>query len=130
MDHAMDTPIQPAWWHRPYVLPALSVGGAVLAVGLITLAFWGTRERSLRTPLNNVTIATVEKGVFHDFVPLNGTVVPKDAIEMDALVGGQVEQILVQAGDQVVQGQPMVVFRNEQLQLRVLTNESQTAQSI
>ena len=126
----MDTKIEPAWWHRPYVLPALSVAGAVCAVGIITLAFWGTRERSLRTPLNNVTVSTVEKSIFHDFVPLHGTVAPKDAIEMDALEGGQVEKILVQAGDMVVQGQPMVVFHNENLQLNVLRNESQTAQSI
>ena len=108
MDHAMDTKIEPAWWHRPYVLPALSVAGAVLAVGIITLAFWGTRERSLRTPLNNVTISTVEKNIFHDFVPLHGTVAPKDAIEMDALEGGQVEKILVQAGDTVVQGLSLI----------------------
>ena len=130
MVHAMDTPIEPAWWRRPYVLPALYVAGAVLAVGILTLAFWSTRERSFRTPLANVTVSTVEKNVFHDFVPLHGTVVPKDAVEIDALVGGQVEQILVQAGDQVEKGQPMVIFRNEQLQLRVLQAEGQTAQGI
>ncbi len=126
----MDTPIEPAWWHRPFVLPALSIAAIAIAIGIITLGFWGTRERSVRVPLANVIIATVERSTFHDFVPLNGTVVPRDAIEMDALEGGQVERILVQAGDVVVQGQPMVVFHNENLQLNVLRNESQTAQSI
>ena len=43
---------------------------------------------------------------------LRGTVVPKDTIYLDALEGGQVEKVLAQAGDQVVQGQPLVIFRN------------------
>ena len=38
--------------------------------------------------------------------------------------------MLVQAGDQVVQGQPLVTFRNAQLQLDVLNNEGRLVESI
>ncbi len=130
MTHVMDKPLQLPWWKKPQLTPAYIAGGVILGLAVLTILFWSTRERSFRTPLNNVTISTVSEGVFHDFVPLHGLVVPKDAIEMDALVGGQVERILVQAGDQVEKGQPIIVFRNENLQLNVLRNESQTAQSI
>jgi HlyD family secretion protein len=63
-------------------------------------------------------------------VPLHGSVVPKDTIYLDALVGGQVEKILAQPGDQVTEGQPLVIFRNSQLQLEVLRNEGSLVHSL
>jgi HlyD family secretion protein len=126
----MDQPIILPWWKKPAMTPVYIGGGVVLGLLLLTAIFWSTRERSFRTPLVNVTISTVEKSVFHDFVPLHGKVVPKDTIYLDALQGGQVEQVLVQAGDQVTQGQPLIKFRNTDLELSVIAQEGNLAQSI
>jgi HlyD family secretion protein len=130
MTHVMDRPLALEWWRKARARAALIGAGAALAVLLAIAMLWGARERSFSIAASAVTLATVGNDVFHDFVPLRGTVVPKDTIYLDALEGGQVEKVLAQAGDQVVQGQPLVVFRNAQLQLDVLNNEGRLVESI
>ena len=130
MSQAMDTPIPLAWWCRPGARALWIAGGLGLAVVLALLASRGMSERSLTMPRNNVTVATVARGVFRDFVPLHGAVVPRDTVYLDALVGGQVANILAQAGDRVAAAQKLVVFRNSQLQLDVLNGEGRLVESL
>jgi HlyD family secretion protein len=130
MSHVMDRPLELEWWREPRARALAFAGGVGLLLALLVALSWSTREYSLSLGAKDVTIATVSRDVFHDFVPLRGTVVPKDTIYLDALEGGQVEKVLVQAGDQVVQGQPLVTFRNAQLQLDVLNNEGRLVESI
>jgi HlyD family secretion protein len=103
------------------VVASLGVGGAKLALDA---------RSSLRAPLANVTIAPAEPGVFHDVVALRAKVAPKNVVYLDALEGGQVEQVLAQAGDTVQAGQPLVKFRNTQLELEVLDREGRLSESI
>jgi HlyD family secretion protein len=126
----MDTPVIPVWWRRPGVRSLWIAAGLGLAALLAMLASRGMAERNLSVARANVTVAAVMRGVFHDFVPLHGTVAPKDTIYLDALAGGQVEKILVQAGDRVTAGQPLVTFRNSQLQLDVLNGEGRLVESL
>ena len=126
----MDRPLELAWWRTSRARLLAFAGGGALALLLLTALLWSTRERSLTLGASDVTIATVSQDTFHDFVPLRGSVAPKDTIYLDALEGGQVEKILVQAGDKVVQGQPLLTFRNAQLQLDVLNNEGRLVESI
>jgi HlyD family secretion protein len=128
--HAMDTPIRVPWWRRRH-WAQLAMAAAVLVTGVITVVtLFGTAERSVRMPIANVTIATVERGPFHDFVPLRATVVPLDTVYLDALEGGRVERILAQAGDTVTKGQPLVELSNAELELDVLDREGRLIESI
>lgn len=130
MTHVMDRPVDAAWWQTPRG-KTLWIGAAVMLVFvLLTALLWSARERSLRVAANEIVISTVAADVFHDFVPLRGSVLPRDTIYLDALEGGQVEKVLVQAGDKVVEGQPLVMFRNAQLQLEVLNGEGRLVESI
>ena len=72
----------------------------------------------------------MEKGSFRDFVPLRGAIVPRDTIDIDAVSGGQVKRVLVEPGDMVTAGQPLVEFANTGLQLTVIQQEGGTNQSI
>ena len=63
-----------------------------------------TADSGVRVARADVTISTVRSGIFYDFVPLHGTVEPRDTVYLDALAGGQVAQLLVQAGDEISQG--------------------------
>ncbi len=86
--------------------------------------------RSVRVPAATVTIDEAQPGVFHDFTPLQGKVTPKDTLYIDALQGGQVQAVLVQAGDQVSAGQPLIRFLNRDVELDVLNRQAIASQSL
>ncbi len=126
----MDRPIERPLWRRPRV--AMAAGGAAALLALATAATFGLADvrATSRTPMANVTLSPVEPGVFHDVVTLRATAQPKDVIFLDALEGGQVQQVLAQAGDIVKAGQPLLVFRNTELELEVLDREGRLVESI
>jgi HlyD family secretion protein len=114
----------------------LTVKLAVAGVALVLLAFLvieltsRTDIRTVRIPLSQVAIATVEKGVFHDLVAVRANVVPRDTVYIDAVDGGRVERVLVEPGDLVQAGAPMIELSNTNLALSVIQEESQLNQAI
>jgi len=129
MTQLMDTPVARPAWRRPRLL--LGAGAVVVLAGvvLLGLALAGARS-SLRTPAAGVVVGTVAPGVFHDFVTLRAKVVPRQVVYLGALEGGQVAEVLAQSGDVVAAGQPIVRFRNTQLELEVLDREGRLSESI
>ena len=130
MSVSMDRPIKRSKWRSPPVMIGGGVAGALVLAILAALAVNGSSVRTLRVPLTNLTIEPVAQGVFHDFTPLQGKITPKDTIYIDALQGGQVREVLVQAGDRVAKGQPMIQFTNHDVELDVLQREAQASQSL
>jgi len=97
---------------------------------LVLWLFAGGGVRTLRLPVQQVTIRTVERGVFHDLIPLHATVVPRETVYVDAIDGGRVDRVLVEPGDMVQEGQPLVELSNTNLALQVIQEESQLNQAI
>jgi len=107
--------------------------GSIIALGVavyLMAAAFGAAQRSVRLPAATVSIDTVEAGVFHDLTPLRGKVVPHDTVYLDALEGGQVERVMAHAGDMVSAGQPLIAFRNTELELEVLDQEGRLVESM
>jgi HlyD family secretion protein len=127
---AMDRPLSQPWWRMKLwqqLLLGVTALGLVIVAGLLLL---GPAQRSVSIPAASLTLATTAHGVYHDVIPLTGEVVPHDTVDIDALEGGRIERILVQAGDTVTQGQPLVTFTNTALELDVLDREGRLVQSI
>ncbi len=128
----MDTPVEQRFWQKW----PLGARVAAVVVGVVLFAFTvlalvlGDSVRSLRTPAAQLTIAVVEQGVFHDLIPLRAKVVPRDTVYLDAVEGGRVEKVLVEAGEIVTAGQRLIEFGNTNLQLQVIQQESQLNQAI
>ena len=123
----MDAPLPPRKWRRR----AWTIAGIVLGIVAIVLAARTLRTgRTVRMSANAVTIATVQRAVFRDFVPLRGRVVPRDIVYLDAQEGGRVERVLVEAGDTVTAGQPLLEFGNTELQLEVIEREVRIIEQI
>lgn len=129
MTQLMDTPVARLAFRRPRLLLVAGVVVVLAGVVLLGLALAGARS-SLRTPAAGVVIGTVVLGVFHDFVTLRAKVVPREVVYLGALEGGQVAEVLAQSGDVVAAGQPIVRFRNTQLELEVLDREGRLSESI
>jgi HlyD family secretion protein len=122
-------PWSPARW--PLGVKVGLAASAVVLVALLAVKFSaGTGVRTLRLPSGHVTLAKVERGVFHDLIPLRANVVPRETIYVDAIDGGRVDRVLVEAGDMVQEGQPMIVLSNTNLALQVIQQESQLNQAI
>jgi len=123
----MDTPLPQRKWRKR----AWTIGLTLLVILAIVLGARTLRTgRTVRMAANAVTIGTVERAVFRDFVPLRGRVVPRDIVYLDAQEGGRVERVLVEAGDTVTAGQPLLEFGNTELQLEVIEREVRIIEQI
>jgi HlyD family secretion protein len=127
---AMDRPLSRPWWHLKLWQQLLSGVVAVILVILAGVLLLGPAQRSVSIPVASLSIAAVARGVYHDIIPLTGEVVPHDTVYLDAVEGGRIEHILVQAGDSVTAGQPLVTLSNTALELDVLDREGRLVQSI
>ena len=130
MTAAMDIAIVRPRWRKPRTLRLIAMPAAGVLVAFMLSAWFGDAQRSLRVPVTNVEISTVTQGMFRDFVPLRSKVVPRDVVYLDALEGGRVERVLVEPGDVVTAGQPLVELTNTQLELDVLDREARLVESI
>ncbi len=123
----MDRPIT---GHR--FKPPVLIGAVVLATALLTLAWLMLHpaDRVVRMQVSKVTISTVEMAPFRDFIPVRGEVVPLESIVLDAVQGGRVEEVLTEAGQRVVAGQPLIRLSDPLLELDVIARETQVIQQI
>jgi len=123
----MDAPLPQRKWRRRLWV----IGATILVIVAVVLAARTLRTgRTVRMSANSVTVATVQRAVFRDFVPLRGRVVPRDIVYLDAQEGGRVERVLVEAGDTVTAGQPLLEFGNTELQLEVIEREVRIIEQI
>lgn len=108
---------------------AAIIGGVVLVAAL--LFWWFAPSGSSQTVgADHVTISTVTRGTFDDFIPLRARVTPLLTVYIDAVEGGRVEKMLVEDGATVAQGQPIALLSNAELQLSTLARQTEVEQQI
>ena len=113
----------------PLRVKAILGGAVVLAAAL--LFWWFAPSGSSQTVgADNVTVSTVTRGTFDDFIPLRARVTPLLTVYIDAVEGGRVEKMLVEDGADVVKGQPIAVLSNAELQLSTLARQTEVEQQI
>ena len=130
MSQDMDRVLRRPFWRSRRATVVAGGAVAMLLILVTAITFASSAKRSVRLPLAQVTIDTVQRGVYHDITTLQGNAAPRDIIYLDALEGGQVQKVLVHAGDRLTAGQPLVIFRNTQLQLQVAEEEGRLTESI
>ena len=114
---------------RPWRRAGLAAG--ILAILLLAAwALYRAQASVLRVDRDTVTVAAARVADFHDDIPLQGKVVPRDIFLLDAASGGRIVRIDIQAGSTVVAGQPLLEFSNTSLQLQVVQQESQINQAL
>lgn len=119
------TPLQKYFKHS--LLTMVFLG---LVVSVYALSGASTDGRSQNIKMSNITISPVIQGAFIDALNLRGQVVPKTTIYLDTSAGGQVEQRLVEQGEYVEKGQPLVLLSNTSLQLDVMGREAQVTEQL
>jgi HlyD family secretion protein len=106
----------------------LAVAGVILLLAIFY--FFGPSANSQTVPASRLTISTVTQGRFDDFLPLRARVEPLVTVYLDAVEGGRVEQVLVEDGAMVREGQPLAILSNSDLQLNLLARQTEVTQQI
>ena len=102
------------------------IAGITAFVLLVGYGLWtqggGTK---LRVEQDKLTISTINRGEFQEFIPVIGGVEPLRTVFLDAAEGGRVEDIYVEEGTTLAAGDPIVKLTNNDLQLDLLNREAQ-----
>ncbi len=77
---------------------------------------------------SRLVVSTVNYGEFQEFIPVIGTVIPIKTIYLDAVEGGTVEQIYLEAGSFVKKGDPILKLANTKLLLDIMYREAELFQ--
>lgn len=130
MSQVMDEIVERSGWRSRRL--RLWAGAPILIAMAAAVAFgwFGDGSATLRVGRSELVIDAARRGVYHDLTTLEGSIVPHDTIYLDALEGGQVRRVLARAGDQVREGQPLIAFRNTQLELDILSQEGRLIESM
>lgn len=104
------------WW----------IGGVVAAFVIYLIA--RPDVKTLRVNAETITVNTVKFGEFNDFIRVSGQVQPMTTIQLSPQEGGIVEQIVMEEGSHVNQGDVIVVLSNENLDLQILNSEAELAE--
>ena len=114
-------------YFKKFIFATMALGVAAAAYGFTQTSDTG---RSQHVERSSLTVSTVKQGAFKDALSLRGQVVPKTSIYLDTIAGGQVEERLVEQGEFVEAGQPLVRLSNTNLQLDVMGREAQVTEQL
>ncbi len=101
---------------------------AVFIFGVIIFTLLQDNTSTLRVDKEKITIERVFKGAFQDYILVTGLVEPISTAYLDAKEGGIVENIMIEEGSMVKQGDVIVKLTNTNLRLNILNSEAQLAE--
>ena len=119
----MDRKIEKSRWNTKRLL---TIAGITALVSLIVfVAITGlTGKSKYNVPVDRITISEITKGPFSEFIPVNGDVMPKITIYLDAVQGGRVQERFVEDGARLHKGDPIVKLSNTDVEMALANNET------
>jgi HlyD family secretion protein len=124
----MDRKIKKRKWTLKRI--ALYAAG-LLFVSFVFYSFFLSDKRSkLNVEREKSTISTVRYGVFQDFIPVSGYVLPMTTRYLDAKEGGTIQAIEKETGDIVSEGDVIIRLTNSTLELSVLSQQASLYEQI
>jgi len=124
----MDRIIEKKKWTTKKIVTIAAITAFVLFV--IYLVFFRDKQSRLYVNQDEITISTVEKGKFQEFIPVDGIVYPKNTIYIDAVQGGIVEQVYVEDGAMLKKGDPILKLSNADMELNYMDQETRMYDAI
>jgi HlyD family secretion protein len=102
---------------------------AVLGIGAL-LASSLFRKKSLNVESSRITIREIKEGKFDDIVILNGKIDPLNSILINVVEGGAVQEVFVEDGSMVREGEPLMRIYNPNTELSYLQQETAIIEQI
>jgi len=126
----MDKQIQQPKYNKLAKVSVIFIILCILAVSAWSVTAKRGEGKVQNVSANTITSAEVFAGDFADKLRLRGSVSPQSTIYLDAIAGGRIEEKLVEQGQYVVEGQPLVRLSNVSLQLDVMSREAQVTEQL
>ncbi|MGH9146484.1 MAG: efflux RND transporter periplasmic adaptor subunit [Vicinamibacterales bacterium] len=120
---AMDRRVDEPWFTRERLMVAAI--GLVFVIGGVSAYVAFGLTRTISVARERVVISAVHAETFREYIPVTGTVIPHETAYLDIVEGGQVAEVFVEEGTHVKVGQPLFRLKSADLELEVITRETQ-----
>ena len=118
----MDIPLEKKRFSKKKISIAV---GVFLLISLITFVAFSTGGNSkLNVDKERISINDIREGIFQENIPVTGNVLPITTIYLDAIEGGRVDEIFVEDGAIMKQGEPILRLSNTDLELSLVNQET------
>lgn len=124
----MDRQLKKKNWTLKRIATIGGIGIFVVFVGYQVL--FADRRSRLKVEKDKITISTVSRGVFQEFIPQTGTVEPSRTVYLDAVEGGTIKRVVAESGALLKPGDVILELSNLNREISVLDQESNLTQSI
>lgn len=118
----MDRKIKKKTW-TPKLISIVTVGLLLVSFIVYQLVFADSRS-TMNVNMERITISTVKEGEFTDYIPVSGNIEPGETFYLDALEGGNIQEVVRESGAFVNAGDTILLLSNSKLQLEVMERES------
>jgi HlyD family secretion protein len=122
----MDRKIEKKKWPPKKIASLAAVGLFVILVLYVFL--FRLSKSTLNVKTERITISTVTRGPFQEFIPIMGNVLPINTFYLNAVEGGRVEEIYLEAGTFVKEGDGILRLANTNLLLDIMWREAELFQ--
>lgn len=102
----------------------------LLVLFIVGIMIFGDKSSKYNVEVARLTIDEVKKDVFQDYITDQGIVEPIRTIYLDAVEGGRVEEILIDEGNMVNEGDVILRLSNNNLLLEITNNEAQVVRAV
>ncbi len=101
----------------------------ILILGYLIFAAF-TKKKTFNVKRAEITINSVESDYFEDFILFEAKVTPLNSMLVNVIEGGSVQEIYVENGAMVTQGQPLVRLYNPNTELTYMQQETAIIEQI
>ena len=124
----MDRKIEKPFWTLQKILLFPVLG--IFLVFVVYLLVFRDKSSKYVVSRDQLTIATVTKDKFQEFIPIDGIVLPKTTIYIDAIMGGNVQEVYVEDGAMLKKGDKILKLINTNLELSYMEQETRIFEAI
>ena len=120
---SMDRKIEKKNWPLKRII-IYSISGLFAFLVFYNLLF-GDKSSKYNVDSEKITVSTVAKGPFQEFIPVTGNVIPIKTVYLDAIEGGRVEKKFLEAGSMVNVGDEILLLGNTNLMMDIMFREAE-----
>ncbi len=124
----MDKVIEKKKWPAKRIIKYAAIAIFILLV--VYLLLFQVGRSTLNVQREHLTISSVYRGPFQEYIPVTGEIYPLTTIFLGAEEGGIVERVFIEAGTPVKKGDPILKLSNTQLLMNIMWREAELSQEI